>query len=93
MIQHLEAVYEHGILRPLAPLSLAESQRVHITISDRTTHRSAADLNFLDQVRAEAAALDAVPTMDEVQAAMSKIPGSLTADFIEEREDVPVFIK
>ncbi len=34
MIQHLEAVFEDGVLRPLAPLSLPEKQHVMLTITD-----------------------------------------------------------
>ena len=34
MVRQLEAVYEHGILRPLQPLSLDERQHVLLTISD-----------------------------------------------------------
>jgi predicted DNA-binding antitoxin AbrB/MazE fold protein len=34
MVQYLEAVFEHGVLRPLQPLSLEESQRVRITVTD-----------------------------------------------------------
>src|SRR5580658_6077147 len=34
MVRELEAVFENGLLRPLEPLSLAEQQRVHVTISD-----------------------------------------------------------
>ena len=35
MVRQLEAVYEHGILRPLEPLSLGESQRVRLTLDDQ----------------------------------------------------------
>jgi predicted DNA-binding antitoxin AbrB/MazE fold protein len=35
MPRQLEAVYEHGVLRPLEPLSLREQQRVHLTIDER----------------------------------------------------------
>ena len=31
----VEAIYEHGVLRPVRPLALAESQRVEITIQER----------------------------------------------------------
>jgi len=34
MVRHLEAVFEHGVLRPLRPLSLEEKQRVLLTITD-----------------------------------------------------------
>lgn len=30
----LEAVYEHGVLRPLEPLALPEHQRVRLTLED-----------------------------------------------------------
>lgn len=30
----MEAVYEHGVLRPLEPLQLAEHQRVRLTLDD-----------------------------------------------------------
>jgi predicted DNA-binding antitoxin AbrB/MazE fold protein len=87
MIQHVEAIYERGVLRPLEPLPLAESQRVSVTISDSTAPHSLSDPQFLETVRAEAAALRHVPTLEEVQRAMSKIPGSLTEDFTAEREE------
>ena len=87
MIQQVDAVYEHGVFRPLEPLSLAESQRVTLTISDPDAGRSRRDLEFLERVRAEVAAMPHPPTLEEVQRALSKIPGSLTEDFITERED------
>ena len=36
MVKHLVAVYEHGILRPLEPLALAEHQRVRLTVTEST---------------------------------------------------------
>jgi predicted DNA-binding antitoxin AbrB/MazE fold protein len=40
MARHLEAVYEQGVLRPLEPLSLAEHQRVRLTLEEKPTRRS-----------------------------------------------------
>jgi len=37
MVKQVEAVFEHGVFRPLEPLSLPEHQRVVITIDDRAT--------------------------------------------------------
>ena len=34
MTRQLEAVFEHGVLRPLEPLTLPEMQRVLLTITD-----------------------------------------------------------
>ena len=87
MILQVDAVYERGVLRPLEPLSLAESQRVKLTISEPAGSRSHRDMEFLERVRAEVAAIPCIPTLEEVQQAMSKIPGSLTEVFVAERED------
>ena len=35
MVRQLDAVYEHGVLRPLEPLALPEHQRVRLTLDDR----------------------------------------------------------
>ncbi len=37
MSRHLEAIYEHGVLRPLEPLALAEHQRVRLTLDEKPT--------------------------------------------------------
>jgi predicted DNA-binding antitoxin AbrB/MazE fold protein len=87
MIEQVEAVYEHGVLRPLKPLSLAESQRVNLTISEVVVGRSQADLEFLERVRAEVAAMPRIPTLEEVRKVMSKIPGSMAAEIIASREE------
>ena len=80
MIRNVEAVYEHGVLRPLEPLSLAESQRVKLTISDVSGGRSQPDLNLVERARAEVTATKIAPTIEEVRAALSSIPGSLSQD-------------
>ena len=87
MIRNVEAVYEHGVLRPLEPLALTESQRVNLTISDVISGKSQRDLNIVELARAEAASIKAVPTIEEVRAAMESIPGSLARDVIAERGD------
>ena len=40
MAIHFEAVYERGVLRPLEPLTLAEHQRVHVSVDERTRWRA-----------------------------------------------------
>lgn len=32
MIQHVDAIYEHGVLRPLEPLALPDQARVKLTV-------------------------------------------------------------
>jgi predicted DNA-binding antitoxin AbrB/MazE fold protein len=87
MVRDVEAIYEHGVLRPLEPLSLTESQRVRLTISDVPSSRSQRDLNIVSRARAELATVEMVPTIEEVRAALSAIPGSLSHDVIAERGD------
>ena len=85
MDQQVDAVYEHGMLRPLEPLSLKESQRVRLTISEPVGGRSQRDLAVVERARAEVAALKNVPTIEDVRSALSSIPGSLSEDVIRER--------
>jgi predicted DNA-binding antitoxin AbrB/MazE fold protein len=87
MVRKVEAVYEHGMLRPLEPLALTESQRVKLTISDVPGARSQRDLNVVDRARAELAKVARVPTIEEVRAALASIPGSLSQDVIADRGD------
>lgn len=87
MFRDVEAIYEHGVLRPLEPLSLIESQHVRLTISDLPGFRSQRDLNIVSRARAELATVGAVPTIEEVRAALSAIPGSVSEDVIAERGD------
>ena len=86
MIHEVDAVYEHGVLRPLEPLALTELQRVKLTISDAAVG-SQRDLGVVERARAEVAALKTLPTIEEVRAALASIPGSLSEDVIAERGD------
>jgi len=87
MKQQVEAVYEQGILRPLKPLSLTETQRVFLTISDPAEGATHQDLKLIERARAEAAAMDRKPTIEEVRTVLSSIPGSLSETVISERGD------
>jgi predicted DNA-binding antitoxin AbrB/MazE fold protein len=87
MIQHVEAVYEDGVLRPLEPVALTESQRVRLTISDAAGELSQRDLELVERARAEVASLPSVPTIEDVRSMLASIPGSLSEDVIAERGD------
>ncbi len=86
MIRTVEAVYEQGVLRPLTPVELAESQRVRLIIAD-ASGGSQRDMAIVERARAEVGALIAPPTIEEVRAALASIPGSLSGDVIAERGD------
>jgi len=88
MEKTIGAVYENGMLRPLKPLHLAESQQVLLTI-----HESAIpvgeDDEVLDHEFLNSLENEDLPdvSLEEVQAALKKIPGSMTAEFSAEREE------
>jgi predicted DNA-binding antitoxin AbrB/MazE fold protein len=85
MVRQLEAIYEDGVLRPLEPLALMQSQRVTITISDETAADALVDHGSIDEARREVGRLDRIPTIDEVRAALSVIPDSMAEFVMKER--------
>jgi len=87
MIVRVEAVYEDGVLRPLEPLALSEHQRVVVTLSEPTSPRIRRDEEYWAAVREQVAKDGPPPGLDEVRRRLAKIPGSMTEDFIAERED------
>jgi predicted DNA-binding antitoxin AbrB/MazE fold protein len=89
MPMQVEAVYENGVLRPLEPLGLAEHQHVTVTVTESTTSadRTQLDSTFVEKLRKDLQAAPPAPGLEEVRRRLSKIPGSIAADFIAERED------
>jgi predicted DNA-binding antitoxin AbrB/MazE fold protein len=85
MIQQVEAVYENGVLRPLAPITLNESQRVRITIDGLDSGLDLIDTELLERARAEVSAMKDLPTIEQVRALLSTIPGSVADAVIAER--------
>jgi len=84
MTSNFQAVYEGGVLRPLEPLDLREQQLVNLTMIDEAPEEPWLDTECL--AACASGATDSV-TLEEVRAALAKIPGSLTEDFIAEREE------
>jgi predicted DNA-binding antitoxin AbrB/MazE fold protein len=84
MTRTLQAVYEKGILRPLEPLNLREQQVVTLRIAEEEPAEPWLDIECLAACAREA---DDSVSLEEVRAALAKIPGSLTDDFRAERED------
>lgn len=87
MSKRIEVVYEKGVLRPLEPLKLRDHQRVSIVMSDDAT--SSADEDWLDIecMRSSETEADETVNLDAVREALSKIPGSMTSDFVDERDE------
>ncbi len=84
MIRQLEAVYENGVLRPLQPVSLNESEHVTIAILG-PAYQELLNADLVEQARAEVAAMATRPTIEEVRAMLSTIPGSMAETIIAER--------
>jgi predicted DNA-binding antitoxin AbrB/MazE fold protein len=80
MIQHIDAIYEHGVFRPLTPLPLAESERVHLIVER-------GEPGWLDTDAHRIAEEEAEPelSLEEIRAELSKIPGSWANDVVAER--------
>ena len=89
MSMQVDAVYAHGMLKPLRPLDLAENEHVSLLVTQTTRSSSAcqADVEFTENLRGTLQDAGPAPGLDEVRRRLSKIPGTLTADFIAERED------
>jgi predicted DNA-binding antitoxin AbrB/MazE fold protein len=85
MIQQVEAVYENGVLRPLAPIALSESQRVRITIVDPVAGHDLLDRDLLERAVAEVAGMHDLPTIEQVRTLLSTIPGPVADAVIAER--------
>ena len=89
MPNEVDAVYENGILKPLQPLDLAENERVVVSITQKANGAGLGqlDADFVEGLRRRLANAAPAPGLEEVRRRLSKIPGSMTADFIAERED------
>jgi predicted DNA-binding antitoxin AbrB/MazE fold protein len=85
MIRTLPAIYEHGVLRPLEPVHLKENQQVAVTISDSPDDFVNAWLDH-EYIAAIEARQEPEPSLEEVRAALAKIPGNLSDDIRTERE-------
>ena len=85
----VDAVYEKGILKPLQPLDLAENEHVVVTVTQAANilRFSRLDTEFVEALRRKLAGAEPAPGLAEVRRRLSKIPGSMAADFIAERED------
>jgi hypothetical protein len=82
--QHVLAIFEAGKLLPLVPLDLEEHERVELTVVRTAAPSAQSDDDYIPLIVAEA---DPTITLEQVQQALAKIPGSLTDDFARERDE------
>jgi predicted DNA-binding antitoxin AbrB/MazE fold protein len=79
MTQYITAIYEHGVLKPLGPLELREHEVVSLVLS---TANDASSNSWVDDESQEAAV-----SWEQVRAALSELPGSLSEEFSRERDE------
>jgi predicted DNA-binding antitoxin AbrB/MazE fold protein len=83
-MRKLQAVYEGGVLRLMEALTLEEHQLVSVILLDEKP--SGEEIEYEPAPRFEALA-DRSIDRNTVRAALSKIPGSLDADFAAQRDE------
>jgi predicted DNA-binding antitoxin AbrB/MazE fold protein len=81
MTKSVEAIYENGVFRPLDPVDLPEHQRVQVSVADED---ESLDRDYIEWAASQ---VQETVSLEAVRKALAKIPGSLTPDFIAERED------
>jgi predicted DNA-binding antitoxin AbrB/MazE fold protein len=85
MTRSLKAVYENGVLRPLEALPFQEKELVTVTVSNGTSvPEELVDNEFLADCQELA---DESVTLEQVRAALSKIPGSMAEQIVRDRDD------
>jgi predicted DNA-binding antitoxin AbrB/MazE fold protein len=85
MSRNLKAVYKNGVLRPLEPVPFRENEVVNLTVSDLPpVPDELLDTDFLRHCETLA---DERVTIEQVRAALSKIPGSMAEDITKDRDD------
>ena len=86
MTKQFEAVYEGGMLRPLETLDLDEQQRVTVVLAPVRAGEQEGWLD-IEYIESCAQGADDSISLVSVRGALSKIPGSMTADFAAERAE------
>jgi len=81
----VQAVYEHGVLRPLEPVPFQDHQKVTVTISDEGNILR--DHPLLVSPDEWASGVADEIGLEEVRRALSTIRGSLSEAIIDERRE------
>ena len=86
MHEHIEVVYENGVLRPIDPLpsQLQEHQHLRVTIDTPESIEDRLDTACLATAKRDA---DPTVSLEEVRRILAKLPGSLAQAVIAEREE------
>ena len=85
MSQHVNAIYDKGVLKPLGHLDLKDQELVCLSIDkvDENRHELEED-EYLPFIAEDG---DPAISWAAVRAVLAKLPGSLTEDFDQERDE------
>jgi predicted DNA-binding antitoxin AbrB/MazE fold protein len=85
----VDAVYENGVLRPLQPLDLKEHEQVVVSViqAPPALGSSSLDVAYIERIRRELRDTEEPSTLEEVRERLSKIPGSMAAEIVADREE------
>jgi predicted DNA-binding antitoxin AbrB/MazE fold protein len=65
MVHNVDAIYDHGVLRPIEPLALPEGARVHLRVEEENEpaeNRSVGDApTLLDRLKNVVGSIDDLP--------------------------------
>jgi predicted DNA-binding antitoxin AbrB/MazE fold protein len=84
MGKQLDIIYENGVFHPLEPVDVPEHQRMTITIFEVAMAPAEEELLDTEYERWAATQVKEDVSLEVVRQVLSKIPGSLTADFLAE---------
>jgi predicted DNA-binding antitoxin AbrB/MazE fold protein len=87
MSKRRDVIYENGVFRPLEPVDVPEHQRMTIMIPEVSMLPAEEDLLDTEYERWVATQVKEDVSLETVRQVLSKIPGSLTADFLAERAE------
>lgn len=91
MIQRINATFEDGVFRPEAPVSIADGQRVSLSVEskdrpvdDLSDVADLLDAEFMESCRRRAGR---APSLEEMRQVLSAFQGSLADRIADERDD------
>lgn len=86
----IDAVYENGVLRPLAPVALDENAQFRVfayPVGQDADIDDLIDHDAMEETRQEVAKMGRIRTIEETREMLRDMPGSLADAIIDERDD------
>jgi len=91
MSQHIDAIFINGVFRPVQPVSIADGERVSLTVDTKLNGNDdlsdvfdLLDIDYADACRKKSGK---APSLDEVRAKLATYSGSLSDLIREERDE------